>query len=111
MKVADDAHRLSWWRRIPRPCFQSSVRPSPAFAQTDPLTGTADELNAAKSSTTRLTCAIKSNTIITRSPATPLRQSLTVLTPRASATHTEYTAKLDGKTYPFEGTIGGKPNA
>jgi hypothetical protein len=29
---------------------------------------------------------------------------------KGEATHTEYTAKLDGKDYPWTGTVGGKPN-
>jgi hypothetical protein len=28
---------------------------------------------------------------------------------KGEATHAEYTAKLDGKDYPYKGTVGGKP--
>jgi hypothetical protein len=82
---------------------------SPAFAQTDPLTGTW-KLNAAKSKYNPANLAIKSNTI----KYTIAGDTITAVTDgvdaQGRATHTEYTAKLDGKTYPFKGTIGGKPN-
>ena len=74
-----------------------------------PLTGTW-KLNVAKSKFDPANLAIKSNTI----KYTITGDSITAVTDgvdaQGRATHTEYTAKLDGKTYPFKGTIAGKPN-
>jgi hypothetical protein len=86
-----------------------SIGATSALAQTDPLNGTW-KLNLAKSKYDPANLAVKSNTI----KYTITGDSITAVTDGTDAqgrvVHSEYTAKLDGKAYPFKGTIGGKPN-
>lgn len=68
------------------------------------------KLNVAKSKYNPANLAIKSNTIkytITGDTITAVTDGVDA---QGRATHTAYTAKLDGKAYPFTGTIAGKPN-
>ena len=86
-----------------------------AFAMTlaaqapSPLSATW-KLNVAKSKYNPANLAVKSNTI----KYTIVGDTITAVTDgvdaQGRATHTAYTAKLDGKDYPFKGTIDGKPN-
>jgi hypothetical protein len=68
------------------------------------------KFNAAKSKYNPANLAPKSNTI----KYTIAGDTITAVTDGVDAQgwtiHTEYTAKLDGKAYPFKGTIAGKPN-
>lgn len=68
------------------------------------------KLNVAKSKYNPADLAIKGNTIkytITGDTITAVTDGVDA---QGRATHTEYTAKLDGKASPFKGTIAGKPN-
>jgi hypothetical protein len=79
-------------------------------AQTSsPLTGTW-KFNAAKSKYNPANLAPKSNNITYTITGDTIKAVTDGVDAQGRATHTEYTAKLDGKTYPGKFTLDGKPN-
>jgi len=76
---------------------------------TDHLTGTW-KINLAKSKYSPATLAPKSGQTRISVTQAGIKVSTDGVDAQGQATHTEYTAKLDGKDYPWTGTVAGKPS-
>lgn len=76
---------------------------------TSPLSGTW-KLNVAKSKYNPANLAPKSVTSRIEASQDSIQVTTDGVDSQGRVTHTEYTAKFDGKDYPSTGTIGGKPN-
>jgi hypothetical protein len=76
---------------------------------TNALSGTW-KLNVAKSKYSPATLAPKSGTTKFTVSNDTIRAMIDGVDSQGRATHSEYTAKFDGKDYPWKGTIAGSPN-
>ena len=76
---------------------------------TDHLTGTW-KINLAKSKYSPANLAPKSGQSRITIMTSGIKVSTDGVNADGKATHNEYTAKIDGKDYPWKGTIDGKPN-
>jgi hypothetical protein len=85
-----------------------AVTLSPAQAPS-PLSGTW-KLNLAKSTYSPANLAPRSTTAVYTVTATDITVSTEGVDAQGRATRSEYTAKLNGKDYPWKGFIDGKPN-
>ena len=80
------------------------------FAQpASPLSGTW-KLNLAKSNYTPSNLAPKSGTTRFDVTQDEIKAVIDGVDAQARTTHQEYTARFDGKDYPWKGTIDGRPN-
>jgi hypothetical protein len=75
----------------------------------DHLSGTW-KLNVAKSKYTPAELAPKSGTTRFEVVKDGIKATIDGVDAKGRATHIEYTAKFDGKDYPWKGTIAGRPN-
>jgi hypothetical protein len=75
----------------------------------DPLSGTW-KLNLAKSKWSPSQLAPKSGTTKFEVTQDTIKAVVDGVDAQGRITHAEYTAKFDGKDYPWKGTIDGKPN-
>jgi hypothetical protein len=90
--------------------FALLIAAVPLAAQTpSPLAGTW-KLNLAKSSYNPASLAPRSTTSTYKVSATEISAVTDGVDSQGRKTHVEYTAKLDGKNYPWKGTIDGQPN-
>ena len=80
-----------------------------AAQKSDPLTGTW-KLNLAKSKYSPANLAPKSGTTKFEVSQDGIKTVTDGVDSQGRVTHTDYTAKFDGKDYPWKGTIAGKPN-
>jgi hypothetical protein len=100
-------------RRIPLPAWTLGAIIAIAFTAAaqapSPLNGTW-KFNAAKSKYTPANLAPKSNTITYTITGDTIKGLTDGVDAQGRATHTEYTAKFDGKTYPGKFMLDGKPN-
>ena len=76
---------------------------------TDHLTGTW-KINLAKSKYSPADLAPKSGQTRITVTTAGIKLSTDGVNAQGQSTHTEYTAKLDGKDYPWKGTVDGKPS-
>jgi len=79
------------------------------WSQQNPLVGTW-KLNLAKSKYSPANLAPKSGTTKIEAVAGGIKLTADGVDAQGQATHLEYTAMFDGKDYPIQATIGGRPN-